>query len=111
MNVGDGSTVRSTGSTMISRRAAVREIVGIAAVLAIPVGAVLATANPIPDPPSRKALNFAPLPIPVTEQQERPPEREKRRADKKARDARESRPALSEEEPRSDNKEQRASHP
>ena len=59
----------------------------IALVLAIPVGAMLATANPIPDPPSRKALNVAPPVKPAnrtaTNEQA---EKEKRRTDKKQRE-------------------------
>jgi hypothetical protein len=68
----------------VSRRTAVREFVGNAVVLAIPVGAVLVTANPIPDPPRRKMLNAA-SPVDLsTEQQE--VEKERRRSDKKPRE-------------------------
>ena len=69
----------------VSRRTAVFELAGMALVLAIPVGAMMATAKPIPDPPSRKALNFAPLANPVAEQQQRKAKKEKRRSDKKQR--------------------------
>ena len=112
-----------TGSERVSRRTAVLELVGMGLVLAIPAGAALATANPIPDPPSRKALNFTPLPDPVAKQQQRDEEKEdrrarkKRRAEKKRREGKkrrasgESRRASRDEKARPNDTEQRATQP
>ena len=102
MSAAQDASPSSSDGERFSRRAAVLELVGIAAVLAIPAGAVLATANPIPNPPNRKILNFAPLAIPGAEQRERTAEKENRRATKNKRDDRESPPApLEEEQPAS----------
>ena len=99
----------------VSRRTAVLELAGIALVLAIPVGAVLATGSPIPDPPRRRALNVAPqVDLPTEQQlQEQEAETGKRRTDKKQREEknrREDQQPADEEEQTSD-AEQRDSQP
>ncbi len=104
MSAADPASPPGSDGERVSRRAAVLELAGIAVVLAVPAGAVLTTANPIPNPPSRKTLNFAPPANPGTEQRERAAEKENRRADKnkQKRDDRESLPAgLEEEQPSS----------
>jgi len=106
-----------SGSERVSRRTAVFELVGMGLVLAIPAGAALATANPIPNPPSRKMLNFTPLPDPVAEQQQREAEKEDRRSPKKRREEEkrrtngESQRGSRDEEARPSDMEQRATQP
>jgi hypothetical protein len=115
MSSGNGPFGLGRGGDPVSRRTAVRELAGIALVLAIPVGAMLATASPIPDPPRRRALNVAPpVDLPTEQQpQEQEAEDEKRRTDKKQREEknrREDRQPADEEEQPSD-AEQRDSQP
>jgi hypothetical protein len=98
MNDVTGATAPDRGGERVSRRAAVLELAGIAAVLAVPAGVVLATAKPIPNAPNRKVLNFAPLANQIDVQRERAAEKETQRANKKKREERESRSAASEEE-------------
>jgi hypothetical protein len=88
MSSGNGPFGLGRGGDPVSHRTAVRELAGIALVLAIPVGAMLATASPIPDPPRRRALNVAPpVDLPTEQQsQEQEAENEKRRTDKKQRE-------------------------
>jgi hypothetical protein len=87
MTSDNGPLPAGRGGEPISRRTAVFELAGIALVLAIPIAAALTTANPIPDPPSRRRLNF-PLPVDLpAEQQQQGARKEQRRAGKKQRRA------------------------
>jgi hypothetical protein len=107
----DPTAATSVGAPVaVSRRKVLREWTAVAAVLAIPICAMIATASPIPNPPSRKALNFAPLVNPVAEQQERETEKETRRA-KKKRDSNETKTGPQDEEQPESAPEQRASQP
>ena len=102
----------STGAPLaVSRRTAMLELAGMVGVFAVPVGAALNTANPIPNPPSRKTLNFTPLPDPVAEQQERKGDKETRREDKKQRAGDDTRRSSRDEQQPPSATEQRASQP
>ena len=72
------------GPLAVSRRVVALELAGIAIVLAVPVGAVIKTANPIPNPPSRKTLQIMPPERMESEEQQRAAEQEKRRAKRQA---------------------------
>jgi hypothetical protein len=68
-----------------SRRAAILEFAALGAVLAIPVGTVIATAQPIPEPPTR-SVQPAPAQVATATPSESPPsDRERRREAKKQR--------------------------
>ena len=88
MSSSNGPIRLGDGRDPASRRTAVLELAGIALVLAIPVGAMLATVSPIPDPPRRRTLNVAPLDDVAGEQplKEQEAKSEKRRTDKKQRE-------------------------
>jgi hypothetical protein len=59
------------------------EIAGVALVLAVPAGAVFATAQPIPDPPNRRQLAIEPEQRTEVEQSQHELVRDRRRKTKK----------------------------
>lgn len=68
-----------------TRRAAVSEALGVAAVLAIPVVVAVSTAEPVPNPPSRETLNvISPQRLEVI-QQRREAAKERRNAARRQR--------------------------
>jgi hypothetical protein len=69
--------------TMRSRRAALLEIAGVALVLAVPAGAIFATALPIPNPPNRRQMAIEPEERTEVEKVQHELVRERRRDDKK----------------------------
>ena len=98
----------STTGDQITRRAVILELGGIAVVLAVVIGAVVATARPIPNPPRRKTLDSMMPENPSTEEQLPEIEQEERRARKKRSDRKSRQDRADEEQPASTT-EQRAS--
>jgi hypothetical protein len=71
------------GETFLSRRGILLEIAGVVLVLAVPAGAIFATAQPIPNPPNRRELAIEPAERTEVEKVQHELVRDRRREDKK----------------------------
>ena len=74
---------RELRATVQTRRGLLLELAGVALVLAVPAGALFATAQPIPNPPNRRLLDIEPEERTEVEKVQHELVRERRREDKK----------------------------
>lgn len=80
--IGASSAPNEPGETLQSRRELLLEIAGVALVLAVPAGAIFATAQPIPNPPNRRQMAIEPEERTEVEQTQHELVRDRRREDK-----------------------------
>ena len=73
---------KEPGVMLQSRRGLLLEIAGVALVLAVPAGAIFATAQPIPNPPNRRQMAIEPEERTEVEQTQHELVRDRRREDK-----------------------------
>jgi hypothetical protein len=71
------------GREFHARRDVLLEIAGVALVLAVPAGAIFATAQPIPNPPNRRQMAIEPEERTEVEKVQHELVRDRRRDDKK----------------------------